>query len=140
VPVTAKSLGAAHRVLYRTSGGRIGARIWSLPVILLTTTGRTTGKPRTTPLCALPLDDDFVVIASFGGMDYPPSWWLNLERNPDAFVQIGRERRRVIARTTTGDERARLWAQVVARAPGYLAYARRTTRIIPVVVLRSLER
>jgi deazaflavin-dependent oxidoreductase (nitroreductase family) len=140
VPVTARSLGAVHRVLYRASGGRIGARIWSLPVILLTTTGRTTGKPRTTPLCALPLDDGFVVIASFGGMDYPPSWWLNLERNPDAFVQIGRERRRVTARTTTGDERARLWGQVVKRAPGYLAYARRTTRVIPVVVLRLLER
>jgi deazaflavin-dependent oxidoreductase (nitroreductase family) len=140
VPVTAKSLGAAHRVLYRVSGGRIVARIWSLPVILLTTTGRTTGKQRTTPLCALPQADGFVVIASFGGMDHPPAWWLNLERNPEAIVQIGRERRRVTARTTSGDERARLWAQVVERAPGYLAYARRTTRVIPVVVLRSLER
>jgi deazaflavin-dependent oxidoreductase (nitroreductase family) len=136
VPVTAKSLGAVHRVLYRVSGGRIVARIWSLPVILLTTTGRTTGKQRTTPLCALPQADGFVVIASFGGMDHPPAWWLNLERNPEAIVQIGRERRRVTARTTSGDERARLWAQVVERAPGYLAYARRTTRVIPVVVLR----
>jgi deazaflavin-dependent oxidoreductase (nitroreductase family) len=136
VPVTAKSLGAVHRVLYRASGGRIGARIWSLPVILLTTTGRTTGKQRTTPLCALPVDDGFVVIASFGGMDHPPAWWLNLEHNPEATVQIGRERQRVTARTTAGDERARLWGQVVERAPGYLAYARRTTRVIPVVVLQ----
>jgi deazaflavin-dependent oxidoreductase (nitroreductase family) len=136
VPVTVKSLGAVHRLLFRASGGRIGARLWNLPVILLTTTGRTTGKARTTPLCALPRDDGFVVIASFGGMDRPPAWWLNLERNPEATVQIGRERQRVTARTTTGEERARLWAQVVGRAPGYLGYARRTSREIPVVVLR----
>jgi F420H(2)-dependent quinone reductase len=139
VPVTARSLGSLHRVLYRASGGRIVARIWSLPVILLTTTGRTTGKARTTPLCALPQDAGFVVIASFGGMDHPPSWWLNLEHNPEATVQIGRERLRVSARTTSGEERARLWAQVVERAPGYLGYARRTTREIPVVVLRRVS-
>ena len=136
VPVTAKSLGAVHRALYRASGGRVGSRIWNLPVILLTTTGRATGKARTTPLCALRRDDGFVVIASFGGMDRPPAWWLNLERNPAATVQIGRERLDVTARTTSGEERAHLWAQVVERAPGYLEYARRTTREIPVVVLR----
>jgi F420H(2)-dependent quinone reductase len=136
LPVTVKSLGAVHRLLFRASGGRIGARLWNLPVILLTTTGRATGKARTTPLCALPREDGFVVIASFGGMDRPPAWWLNLERNPKATVQIGRERQSVTARTTTGEERARLWAQVVGRAPGYLRYARRTSREIPVVVLR----
>lgn len=140
VPVTAKSLGAVHRALYRASGGRIGAHIWSLPVILLTTTGRTTGKARTTPLCALPHEDGFVVIASFGGMDRPPAWWLNLEHIPMATVQIGRERHRVTARTTAGEERARLWAQVVERAPGYLEYARRTAREIPVVVLAQASR
>jgi F420H(2)-dependent quinone reductase len=135
VPITAKSLGAIHRVLYRVSRGRIGATIWNLPIVLLTTTGRTTGKARTTPLCALRTGNDFVVIASFGGMDRPPAWWLNLERTPEAVVQVGREHVAVTARTTTGDERVRLWAQVVERAPGYLNYARRTTRVIPVVVL-----
>jgi deazaflavin-dependent oxidoreductase (nitroreductase family) len=138
VPLTARTLGAIHRVLYRASGGRVGARIWSLPVVLLTTVGRTTGKPRTTPLCALPIDGGFVVIASFGGMDEPPNWWLNLERSPTAAVQIGRQHYRVAARTTAGEERAELWARVTERAPGYLAYARRTTREIPVVVLEPL--
>ena len=139
MPVAAKTLGAVHRVLYRASGGRIGATIWSLPIVLLTTTGRTTGKARTTPLCALPHGDGFVVIASFGGSDTPPSWWLNLEHSPRATVQIGREHRLVSARTTAGDEREQLWAEVVERAPGYLNYAQRTTREIPVVVLEPAE-
>ena len=139
VPVAAKTLGAVHRVLYRASGGRIGARIWNLPIVLMTTTGRTTGKPRTTPLCALPHGDGFVVIASFGGSDTPPGWWLNLEHAPRATVQIGRARHLVAARTTTGGEREQLWAEIVERAPGYLTYAKRTSREIPIVVLERLE-
>ena len=124
-----------HRVAYRASGGRIGARIWGLPIVLLTTTGRRSGEPRTTPLCVLPHGSDFVAIASFGGLDTPPWWWLNLQNDPRATIQLGRTRRRVTARTTSGDERDRLWAEVTARAPGYLGYARRTRREIPVVVL-----
>jgi F420H(2)-dependent quinone reductase len=138
IPLATRSLGAIHRVLYRRSGGRVGARIWNLPIVLLTTVGRTTGKQRTTPLCALPIENGFVVIASFGGMDRPPHWWLNLERSPIAAVQIGRQHYRVAARTTSGEERTELWARVTERAPGYLAYARRTTREIPVVVLERI--
>jgi deazaflavin-dependent oxidoreductase (nitroreductase family) len=139
VPPATRSLGALHRVLYRASGGRIGATIWSLPIVLLTTVGRTTGKQRTTPLCALPIDDVFVVIGSFGGLDRPPNWWLNLERSPTATLQVGRQRYPVAARTTSGEERAELWARVTERAPGYLGYARRTTREIPVVVLERIS-
>ena len=130
-------LGALHRLLYRLSGGRVGGRLWNLPVVLLTTTGRKTGKPRTVPLCSLRDGDDVVVIASYGGLDQPPAWWLNLEANPQAEVQDGRARRHVVARTASPDERARLWAEVTARAPGYLEYERRTTREIPVVILQS---
>lgn len=139
VPLTARMLGTIHRVLYRASGGRIVSHIWSLPIILLTTVGRTTGRPRTVPLCALPQGDDYIVIASFGGMDDAPQWWLNLERTPGATLQSGDESVAVTARTTSGEERARLWAQVVERAPGYLNYARRTTREIPVVVLERVR-
>ncbi len=135
IPIATRSLGAVHRSLYRLSRGRIGARIWTLPIVLLTTTGRTSGKPRTVPLCALPDGPDYIVIASFGGMDRSPAWWLNLERTPTATLQVGAERLAVTARATSGDERERLWARVVERAPGYLNYARRTTREIPVVVL-----
>ncbi len=130
-------LGALHRLLYRVSGGRVGGRLWNLPVVLLTTTGRKTGKRRTVPLCSFRDGDDVVVIASYGGLDQPPAWWLNLEANPQAEVQDGRSRRAVTARNADPDERTRLWAEVTARAPGYLEYERRTTREIPVVILQS---
>lgn len=130
-------LGALHRLLYRLSGGRVGGRLWDLRVVLLTTTGRKTGKRRTVPLCSFRDGDDVVVIASYGGLDRPPAWSLNLEANPQAEMQDGRTRRRVSARTASPEERARLWAEVTARAPGYLEYERRTTREIPVVILQS---
>ena len=131
-----KYLGALHRLLYRASGGRIGGRLWDLPVVLLTTTGRQSGKQRTVPLCSLRDGDDVVVIASYGGLDRPPAWWLNLEANPQAELLSGRVRRAVTARNADPDERARLWAEVTARAPGYLEYERRTSREIPVVILQ----
>jgi deazaflavin-dependent oxidoreductase (nitroreductase family) len=132
-----KYLGALHRLLYRVSGGRIGSRVWGLPVVLLTTTGRRTGKKRTVPLCSLRNGNDLVVIASYGGLDQPPAWWLNLQANPQAELRHGHETRAVTARNATPDERARLWAEVTGRAPGYLEYERRTTREIPVVILQS---
>jgi F420H(2)-dependent quinone reductase len=129
-------LGALHRLLYRATGGRVGGRLWDLPVVLLTTTGRRSGKRRTVPLCSFRDGEDVVVIASYGGLDQPPAWWLNLAANPEAEVQDGRTRRSVTARTAGPGERERLWAQVTARAPGYLEYERRTTREIPVVILQ----
>lgn len=134
---TTRYLGAIHRLVYRASGGRIGGRVWNLPVVLLTTTGRRTGKKRTVPLCSFRDGNDVVVIASYGGLDRPPAWWLNLEASPQAELQEGRSRRTVIARNADPDERARLWGEVTARAPGYLEYERRTTREIPVVILQS---
>ena len=103
--------------------------------MLLTTTGRVSGRQRTVPLCSLPAGESFVVIASYGGLDRSPSWWLNLQRDPRATVQLGKLTRQVVARETTGDERARLWAEVTRIAPGYLGYERRTARRIPVVLL-----
>jgi deazaflavin-dependent oxidoreductase (nitroreductase family) len=128
--------GALHRALYRASGGRIGGHVAGLPVVLLTTTGRRTGKPRTVALCSLRDGEDAVVIGSYGGLNQPPAWWLNLEANPQAELQEGREQRAVTARLAAPDERARLWAEVTSRSPGYLEYERRTTREIPVVILQ----
>jgi deazaflavin-dependent oxidoreductase (nitroreductase family) len=128
-------LGALHRLLYRLSGGRIGSHIWGLPIVLLTTTGRVSGRQRTVPLCALRKGDSFVVIGSYGGLDRAPAWSLNLRAEPRATVQIGSTTRNVVARETDTEERARLWAEVTRIAPGYLDYERRTTRRIPVVLL-----
>ena len=127
-------LGTLHRALYRASGGRIGSHIWGLPIVLLTTTGRESGRPRTVPLCALPQGESYVVIASYGGLDRSPSWWLNLQREPRATMQLGSSTRSVLAREATGGERDRLWAEVTRIAPGYLGYERRTVRRSPVVL------
>jgi F420H(2)-dependent quinone reductase len=135
-----KSLGGLHKLLYRASGGRIGGRIWGLPILLLTTTGRKSGKARTNPLCFLRRGDDLVVVASNGGMDWFPSWWLNLLQEPRAAVQIGHIRRPVHARKAAPEERARLWAELTATAPGYLRYQQRTRREIPLVILEPAHR
>jgi len=129
-------VGGAHTLLYRASGGRIGTRIWGLSILLLTTRGRKTGRPRTTPLCFLRDGDDLVVVASNGGMDWFPSWWLNLMREPRATIQVGRTRRPVRAREATPEERDRLWTQLTSIAPGYLKYQARTSRTIPLAILQ----
>ena len=124
-----------HPKLYRWTGGRIGGSIGPMPVLLLTTTGRKTGAARTSALTYLPHGNDFVVIASVLGEPRHPKWWLNLEAKPEAIVEVGRERHAVRARQAEGEERERLWKDVLATMPDYEQYARRTSRRIPVVVL-----
>ena len=125
-----------HRAIYRGSGGRIGRRLAGLDMLLLTTTGRRSGQPRTLPLACFPDGDDWIVVASNGGQDHPPAWWLNLQARPDALVQLGRERRAVRAQLATGAERERLWPELKRRNPAYARYERKTSREIPVVILR----
>jgi deazaflavin-dependent oxidoreductase (nitroreductase family) len=131
-----RSMSVVHRALYRLTGGRLVGRVWNLSILLLTTTGRKTGASRTTPLCYFEDGDDLVVVASNGGRDWYPDWWLNLLSDPRATVEIGRTHRRVVARTADTEERARLWAALTAVAPGYLEYERRTSREIPLGLLR----
>ena len=134
-----KAASAVHRTLYRASGGRIGGRVWGLSILLLTTTGRRSGRARTTPLCFLPDGDALVVVASNGGMDWYPDWWLNLLEQPRAEVLVGRERRAVVARRAAPAEHERIWAELTAIAPGYLRYRARTQREIPLVLLERVN-
>jgi F420H(2)-dependent quinone reductase len=129
-------MSRVHRMLYRASGGLLGNRVWHLSILLLTTTGRKTGAPRTTPLCYFADGDDLVVVASNGGMDWFPDWWLNLEREPRATVEIRGTRRAVVARAANPEERTRLWATLTSIAPGYLGYERKTSREIPLGILQ----
>ena len=130
-----KTVSGTHSALYRASGGRIGGRMLGMPVLLLITHGRRSGKSRTIPLLYVRDGDSIVVVASNGGSDYVPAWWLNLRSNPDAEVEIGRGRTRVTARKASPDERARLWPEFTSRFSGYAKYATRTVREIPVVIL-----
>lgn len=106
------------------------------PVLLLTTTGRKSGRPWTVPLMYQKIDDGrWVIIASNGGSARHPAWWFNLRSQPDASVQIGRQTYPVTAVETAGEERERLWRRMADMYKGYDAYTKKTTREIPVVVL-----
>ena len=130
------ALSRAHVAVYRTSGGRLGGRIRSgASVLLLTTTGRKSGKQRTTPLLYLEGGGRYVVIASVGGAPKHPAWYLNLLANPAATIEAGRRELAVSASTASAEERARLWPLAVQIYPGYDDYQAKTTREIPVVIL-----
>jgi deazaflavin-dependent oxidoreductase (nitroreductase family) len=124
-----------HRRIYKWSAGRIGGQLLGLPVLLLTTTGRKTGQPRTTALTFLPKGESHVVIASYLGEPRHPSWYLNLASSPKVEVQIGKRRVPMIAREVSGEERSELWDEVVAKVADYAEYQERTDRQIPVVIL-----
>jgi deazaflavin-dependent oxidoreductase (nitroreductase family) len=125
-----------HSLLYRASGGRLGARIAGSPVLVLVTTGRRSGAERHTPLLYLPDGDDLVIVASNGGTASHPAWWFNLRAEPHAGVILGGRRLPVTASEATGEDRSGLWERLVRMYPGYAGYQRRTDREIPVVRLR----
>jgi deazaflavin-dependent oxidoreductase (nitroreductase family) len=128
-------LGGMHKRVYRLTGGKIGGRIGKLPVLLLTTIGRKSGRPRTQPLAYTRVGDGYAVIASKGGAAQHPLWYLNLRAHPLAEVTVGRETWKVRARDAEGEERERLWRALADLYPGYERYAQKTSRRIPVVVL-----
>jgi deazaflavin-dependent oxidoreductase (nitroreductase family) len=121
--------------LYRRSGGKIGGKMFGVPLLLLTTTGRQSGRSWTVPLMYQADGERWVIIASNGGNAKHPAWWLNLRSRPDASIQIGRETYPVTAVEAAGEERERLWRRMADVYQGYDGYARKTTRKIPVVVL-----
>ena len=123
-----------HARVYRLTRGRVGSRIGQVENVLLTTTGRRTGRTRTTPLGVLPDGDRLVLVASNGGAPRHPDWYLNLRANPDVTVQRGATVLRMHARTATPQERDALWPKVVQRYAGYDRYQRRSTREIPLVI------
>ena len=130
-----KVLSKVHILLYRGSGGLIGNRMAGMPILLLTATGRRSGKRRTVPLGYLRDGPDYVLIGSNGGQDEHPAWILNLRANPQATVQIGRARVPVAAEEAEPERRSRLWAELVEQAPIYEGYRERTAREIPLVIL-----
>ena len=128
-------LSRAHLAAYRLSRGRVLGSVAGMPVLLLTTTGRRSGKARTTPLTFFRDATDLVVVASNGGADRPPDWSLNLQQTPRAVVEIGADKLAVTARTPSHQERERLWIVITATYAGYARYQERTARLIPVVLL-----
>jgi len=120
--------------VYRITGGRVPSRMGALPVMLLTTTGFKSGRQRTNPVLYFIDGANLVTAASAGGSDKNPVWLTNLVHNPVAVLTIRRERRVVLAREATPEERDRLWPLLTERFRGYENYSKKTKRLIPVVI------
>jgi F420H(2)-dependent quinone reductase len=127
--------GKLNVPLYRLSGGRVGGKVGRAPVLLLTTTGRRSGQQRTAPVLYLKDGERLVVIGSNAGNKNAPAWSLNLKSNPEAEVEVGRERSLVRARVTEGEERAELWRKMNEQYAGFDAYDANTSRDIAVFAL-----
>jgi deazaflavin-dependent oxidoreductase (nitroreductase family) len=120
---------------FRASGGKIGGRFEGRPVLLLTTTGRKTGRSHTTPMMYLREDGHLYVFASKGGAPTHPEWYLNLVANPAVTVELGTERFEAAARPLEGGEHDRVYARQSELYPQFGDYQRTTERTIPVVEL-----
>jgi deazaflavin-dependent oxidoreductase (nitroreductase family) len=128
-------LGEEHVRRYQETDGQVGY-IWNgVPILLLTTTGRKSGLPRTTPLIHGRDGDDYLVVASMGGAPQHPNWYRNLVKNPMAEIQVLDQHIPVSARTASDDEKPRLWKIVTDLWPNYDVYQSRTDRVIPIAVL-----
>lgn len=130
-----KGMNLVHRGVLTVSGGRLGSKLGPMPVVQLHTTGRTSGKRRTTMLTAPIVEDDrYVLVASKGGDDRDPDWYRNLVANPDIELTVDGETHDYTARVATGEEKAEMWPRIVQAYKGYAGYQERTDRNIPVVV------
>src|SRR5476649_1082099 len=132
-----KTMNGVHRVLLKVSGGRFGWQASGMPVVELTTTGRKSGQPRSVMLTSpVQEGDTYVVVASRGGDDQHPAWFLNLRDNPDVQIALKggpREPRR--ARVANPEERARMWPQIATEYKNYAGYQTKTDREIQLVLL-----
>lgn len=125
--------------LYNVSGGRIGGKMGKMPVLLLTTTGRKTGKQRTLPLIYIMDGSAYVITASAGGADKHPGWFFNIRSNPQVVIQVKDTQIKVTAEIAGPEKKSELWARLVAVAPNFAGYQKRTSRDIPMVILHPVE-
>jgi deazaflavin-dependent oxidoreductase (nitroreductase family) len=136
IMVAQRAATKLHTFVYQATNGKVGGRLLGAPVLLLTTTGRKSGKEHTVPLLYLPDGENLVVVGSNGGTATHPAWWLNLTANPEVGVEIGDRKLRVRAEKAGPEEKARLWKELVAMYRSYEDYRRRTDREIPVMLLK----
>ena len=125
--------------LYRLTDGKFGGRVQGLQVLLLTTIGRTSGEERITPLGYFMEDGSYIVSASNAGRDTHPAWFHNLRANPHVMIEIKDRQFEAEAEVASSEKRRSLWSQLISLSPTYANYARKTTREIPLVILRPLK-
>jgi deazaflavin-dependent oxidoreductase (nitroreductase family) len=134
VTVVMKWMGRGTAWVYRLSNGKLGGTFQSSPVALLTTTGRKSGEPRVSPLLYLREGGRVVLVASQGGRDTNPMWYLNIKANPEVSVQIKGEVLQLQARDANADERGEYWPKLTAMYPTLDDYQSWTDRVIPIVI------
>jgi deazaflavin-dependent oxidoreductase (nitroreductase family) len=134
-PKSIRWMGRMHRWFWRLAGGKLGNSIGAAPFMMLTTKGRKTGRLRTTPVLYLEDGADLIVVASFGGNDMHPAWYLNLERCREAEVIIMGDRRKVLAHQVSPEEKELIWPRLVQLYPQFDTYQLRTSREIPLLRL-----
>lgn len=134
-----KLIMAIHIFLYRLTGGRFGGEMRGFKVLLLTTTGRKSGKKRTTPLGYFDYEGGYVITASNAGLPRNPGWYYNLKNNPQVTVQAKDRVMTAVAEEAQSNLRNQLWDRLIEQAPGYADYEKRTTREIPMVILRPMK-
>ncbi len=120
---------------FRANAGRVGGNFQGSTLLLLKTTGKKSGEPRTTPLMYIADGERMIVIGSAAGADNHPAWFHNLMAKVRAVVEVGTEELPVRAELLTGDEHQRLWEKLIAARPGFAEYQQRTSRKIPLVAL-----
>jgi deazaflavin-dependent oxidoreductase (nitroreductase family) len=128
-----------HAGVYRATGGKLFGRMGKIPILLLNTVGRKSGKKRTSPLLYVMDGEDFVIIASKGGAPTHPAWFLNLRNDPEATVEIGDREVRVRAEEVDSEAKARLWRKMVEMYPTYDDYQKKTEREIPLLILHPVS-
>ncbi len=134
-----RALGKLNVPIYRATRGRLLGTWGRAPVLLLTSTGRRSGQPRTTPVVYLVEGQRIVLIGSNAGNERPPAWSLNLKADPDCEVQMGGKRRELRARVAQDEERDELWRAMNEQYAGFDDYKQRTTRDIALFVLEPRE-
>ena len=120
---------------FRANGGVVGEPFNGIPLLLLHNTGAKSGETRINPLAYQPVEGGYAIFGSMGGAPKNPAWFHNLVANPEAEVEVGDRREKVVARVVSGAERTRIWEKQKAEVPQFAEYERKTDREIPVIVL-----
>lgn len=128
-----------HVALYRKSGGKIANRIAHLPILLITTVGRRSGKPYTNPVVYIKDGQDYLVSATAGGAKTDPGWYLNLKTKPHVKIEVGDTTVNVRATIADGEERTQLYEKFKAASSNFVKYEQRTSRVLPVIRLTPTQ-
>ena len=138
-PQGTRHFSNANRIAFRLTRGRLGGKVMGVPIGLLTTTGRRSGRTRTVPVVYLENGGQFLVVASNSGFDAPPAWLLNLRETPDGVLRTRGGIERVVAHELAGSEREENWLRLVKHNAMWGAYQTCTERQLAVVALEPLK-